>query len=50
MILPKTKIKKTFAPVLLSIVLLVAFPIVLFTFMGMHTLPSAADSDHIYAE
>ncbi|MFQ5964459.1 MAG: c-type cytochrome biogenesis protein CcsB [Candidatus Scalinduaceae bacterium] len=50
MILPKTKIKKTFAPILLSIVLLVAFPIVLFTFMGMHKLPTAADSDHIYAE
>ncbi|OHB89434.1 MAG: c-type cytochrome biogenesis protein CcsB [Planctomycetes bacterium RIFCSPHIGHO2_02_FULL_40_12] len=50
MILPKTKIKKTFAPILLSIVLLVAFPIVLFTFMGMHKLPTAVDSDHIYAE
>lgn len=33
MILSKTKIKKTFAPILLSIVLLVAFPIVLFTFI-----------------
>jgi len=50
MILPKTKIKKNFAPILLSIVLLVAFPIVLFTFMFIHTLPSAGDSDHIYAE
>lgn len=50
MILPKTKIKKTFAPILLSIVLLVAFLIVLFTFMGMHKLPTASDSDHIYAE
>jgi cytochrome c-type biogenesis protein CcsB len=50
MILPKTKIKKTFSPILLSIVLLIAFPIVLFTFMGMHKLPSAGDSDHIYAE
>ncbi len=50
MILPKTKIKKTFAPILLSIVLLVAFPIILFTFMGMHKLPTAGDSDHIYAE
>jgi len=50
MILPKTKIKKTFAPILLSIVLLIAFPVVLFTFMGMHKLPTAADSDHIYTE
>ena len=50
MFLPKTKIKKTFAPILLSIVLLIAFPIVLFTFMGMHKLPTASDSDHIYAE
>ena len=50
MILPKTKIKKTFAPILLSIVLLIAFPIVLFTFMGMHKLPTALDSDHIYTE
>jgi cytochrome c-type biogenesis protein CcsB len=50
MILPKTKIKKNFAPILLSIVLLVAFPIVLFTFMFIHTLPSAGDSDHIYTE
>jgi cytochrome c-type biogenesis protein CcsB len=50
MILPKTKIKKTFAPILLSIVLLIAFPIVLFTFLGMHKLPTAGDSDHIYAE
>jgi len=50
MILPKTKIKKTFAPILLSIVLLVAFPIILFTFMGMHKLPTASSSDHIYAE
>jgi cytochrome c-type biogenesis protein CcsB len=50
MILPKTKIKKTFAPILLSIVLLIAFPIILFTFMGMHKLPTASDSDHIYAE
>ena len=50
MILPKTKIKKTFAPILLSIVLLIAFPIVLFTFMGLHKLPSSVDSDHIYAE
>ena len=50
MILPKTKIKKTFAPILLSIVLLVAFPTVIFTFMGLHTLPSSADSDHIYTE
>tara|TARA_Y100000294_G_scaffold87283_1_gene81579 strand:- start:4 stop:888 length:885 start_codon:yes stop_codon:yes gene_type:complete len=50
MILPKTKIKKNFAPILLSIVLLVAFPIVIFTFMFIHTLPSAGDSDHIYTE
>jgi cytochrome c-type biogenesis protein CcsB len=50
MILPKTKIKKNFAPILLSIVLLVAFPIVLFTFMFIHTLPSAGDSVHIYTE
>ena len=50
MILPKTKIKKNFAPILLSIVLLVAFPIVLFTFMFIHTLPSAEDSVHIYTE
>ena len=50
MILPKTKIKKNFAPILLSIVLLVAFPIVLFTFMFIHTLPSAGDSEHIYTE
>ncbi|MDP6433555.1 MAG: cytochrome c biogenesis protein CcsA, partial [Candidatus Scalindua sp.] len=50
MILPKTKIKKTFAPILLSIVLLIAFPIILFTFMGMHKLPTASDSDHIYTE
>ena len=50
MFLPKTSINKSFRPILLSIVLLVAFPIVLFTFMGMHKLPTAADSDHIYAE
>ena len=50
MILPKTKIKKNFAPILLSIVLLVAFPIVIFTFMFIHTLPSAEDSVHIYTE
>jgi cytochrome c-type biogenesis protein CcsB len=50
MLLPKTKIKKTFSPILLSIILLIAFPIVLFTFMGMHKLPTASDSDHIYAE
>ncbi len=50
MILPKTSIKKSFRPILLSIVLLVAFPIVLFTFMFIHTLPTAGDSDHIYAE
>ncbi len=50
MFLPKTSINKSFRPILLSIVLLVAFPIVLFTFMGMHKLPTAGDSDHIYAE
>ncbi|MCP4268350.1 MAG: cytochrome c biogenesis protein CcsA [Candidatus Brocadiaceae bacterium] len=50
LMLPKTSIKKSFRPILLSIILLVAFPIVLFTFMGLHKLPSSADSDHIYAE
>ncbi|MFQ5686038.1 MAG: c-type cytochrome biogenesis protein CcsB [Candidatus Scalindua sp.] len=50
MMLPKTSIKKSFAPILLSIVLLIAFPIVLFTFMGLHKLPTASSSDHIYAE
>jgi cytochrome c-type biogenesis protein CcsB len=50
MFLPKTSVSKSFRPILLSIVLLVAFPIVLFTFMGMHKLPTAGDSDHIYAE
>lgn len=50
LMLPKTSIKKSFRPILLSIVLLIAFPIVLFTFMGLHKLPSSADSDHIYAE
>ncbi len=50
LMLPKTSIKKSFRPILLSIILLIAFPIVLFTFMGLHKLPSSADSDHIYAE
>ena len=50
LMLPKTNIKKSFRPILLSIILLIAFPIVLFTFMGLHKLPSSADSDHIYAE
>jgi cytochrome c-type biogenesis protein CcsB len=50
LILPKTKIKKAFAPILLSIVLLVAFPTVIFTFMGLHNLPTSSTSDHIYAE
>jgi len=50
LMLPKTNIKKSFRPILLSIILLIAFPIVLFTFMGLHKLPTSADSDHIYAE
>jgi len=50
MVLPKTKIKKTFAPVLFSIVLIIGFSIVMFTFMGLHKLPSSVDSDHVYAE
>jgi cytochrome c-type biogenesis protein CcsB len=50
LMLPKTSIKKSFRPILLSIILLIAFPIVLFTFMGLHKLPTSADSDHIYAE
>ncbi len=50
MLLPKTSINKSFRPILLSIILLMAFPTVIFTFMGLHTLPSSADSDHIYAE
>jgi cytochrome c biogenesis factor len=50
LMLPKTNIKKSFRPILLSIILLIAFPIVLFTFMGLHKLPSSVDSDHIYAE
>ncbi len=50
LILPKTKISKAFRPVLLSIILLVAFPTVIFTFMGLHKLPTAGTSDHIYAE
>ena len=50
LMLPKTSIKKSFRPILLSIILLIAFPIVLFTFMGLHKLPSSVDSDHIYAE
>ena len=50
LILPKTKISKSFRPILLSIILLVAFPTVIFTFMGLHKLPTAGTSDHIYAE
>lgn len=50
LILPKTNISKTFRPVLLSIILIVAFPTVIFTFMGLHKLPTAGTSDHIYAE
>ncbi|GJQ58639.1 MAG: c-type cytochrome biogenesis protein CcsB [Candidatus Scalindua sp. AMX11] len=50
LILPKTKISKSFRPVLLSIILLVAFPTVIFTFMGLHKLPTAGTSDHIYAD
>jgi len=50
LILPKTKISKSFRPVLLSIILLVAFPTVVFTFMGLHKLPTAGTSDHIYAD
>ena len=50
MVLPRTKIKKTFVPVLFSILLIIGFSVIMFTFMGMHKLPSASDSDHIYAE
>lgn len=48
LVLPKMKINKSKAAVILAIWLLISFGIVNFTFMGLNYLPSAADSEHIY--
>ncbi len=48
LVLPKMKISKAKASVVLAIWLLISFGIVNFTFMGLNYLPSAADSEHIY--
>lgn len=48
LVLPKMKISKAKASVVLAIWLLISFGIVNFTFMGLSYLPSAADSEHIY--
>lgn len=46
--LPRTNINKAKIPIIQSVSLLIAFGIVAFTYLGMHYLPSAAESDHIY--
>ncbi len=46
--IPRLNIKKTTWPVLFSLVLVISFPTVLFTYVGLKYLPSAEDSDHIY--
>ena len=46
--IPHLNIKKTTWPILFSLVLIIAFPTVLFTYVGLKYLPSASDSEHIY--
>lgn len=46
--IPRLNIKRTTWPVLFSLVLIIAFPTVLFTYLGLNYLPSASDSEHIY--
>ena len=46
--IPRLNIKKTTWPILFSLVLIIAFPTVLFTYVGLKYLPSASDSEHIY--
>lgn len=46
--IPRLNIKKTTWPVLFSLVLVISFPTVLFTYVGLKYLPSASDSEHIY--
>lgn len=46
--IPRLNIKKTTWPILFSLVLVISFPTVLFTYVGLKYLPSAEDSDHIY--
>lgn len=46
--IPRLNIKRTTWPVLFSLVLVIAFPTVLFTYVGLKYLPSASDSEHIY--
>lgn len=46
--IPRLNIKRTAWPMLLSLALIIAFPTVLFTYLGLNYLPSASDSVHIY--
>ena len=46
--IPRLNIKRTTWPILFSLVLVISFPTVLFTYVGLKYLPSAEDSDHIY--
>lgn len=46
--IPRLNIKKTTWPIIFSLVLIIAFPTVLFTYVGLKYLPSASDSEHIY--
>ncbi len=49
LVLPRMKnLNKAKIPVIQSILLLVAFGIVAFTYLGMQYLPTASESDHIY--
>lgn len=45
---PRLNIKRSTWPILFSLVLIIAFPTVLFTYIGLKYLPSAEDSEHIY--
>ncbi len=46
--IPRLNIKKTTWPILFSLVLVISFPTVLFTYVGLKYLPSAEDSAHVY--
>ncbi|MGR3310043.1 MAG: c-type cytochrome biogenesis protein CcsB [Candidatus Brocadiales bacterium] len=49
LVLPRMKnLNKAKIPIIQSVCLLIAFGIVAFTYLGMHYLPSASESDHIY--
>jgi cytochrome c-type biogenesis protein CcsB len=48
LVLPRMNLKKTKIPVIQCVCLLIAFGVVAFTYLGMHYLPSASESDHIY--